>query len=176
MAMKSRPLVKFREAVRECLADGIVPTPQALKDRGHDYTDKKFGRSFSAGYYAQAREEEFIKAGWRRMQFVPDGSNFRWLPIKRKSDKSEGHRVVSAFRVGDVVRFYNSAIIDANPDVAGNTYQITGYESGALLDRDDLPRGATALCVEVGKNEHIMCWDDELTLVQVNPAFPLRRK
>jgi hypothetical protein len=177
----SRPLTEFRRVCQELLSQGISPTPGEMVQYGYS---KPGSRTFPSGHYNIAREQEYIRAGWRRVQTNPKSTsrfpNHTWRFFTRKGDKSEGHKVVSKFRIGDTVRVMDSRLVEDLNLKTADVFEIGGYESGWHLDRDDLPSGATALCLTTSKRKNgtdfVMVWDDEIILVEPAKAFPLKMK
>lgn len=173
----SRPLKQFREIINALVDLDVAPTPRVMAHYG--YTNPTT-RQFNSGHYVIAREEELIKRGWRRISYKDkfkkpplNAPNFRWLPCERQPAKSEGRKVVSQFRVGDQVWVYSNILHDMWGGSLKGIHPIVDYEAGELLDRDDLPKGASALVVQL-EDDQVMVWDDELVLVKPTDDFPIK--
>jgi hypothetical protein len=164
MAMQSRPLVRFREGVRACLAEDILPTPQVMAERGYDYRDKKYPRSFQAGYLTLAREEEMLDAGWRRMAYKVGGSNYRWVKITRKADTLDsGKRVRTKFRVGDKIQVYSAE----HAHLHGKVLDVVSYD-------EENGYGVWVATGAKDKKKNEFLQDAQMILAEANEQFPLK--
>lgn len=149
----SRPLVDFREAVRELLSQGIAPTPQAMAENGYGRWVNIADRTFKDGHLAKAREEEFLSAGWRRVAFKESATthNFRWVSVDRKRLKG----VQSKFRPGDTVKVYTGR----------------GEDHGAIASVTGC-QGLT-VNVQIGRKQ-VSMYDADLILLIPSEDYPLR--
>jgi hypothetical protein len=172
-------LPEFRAIVRGLIMRGIAPTPKeivlAADGRYGKLGNNNSGATLTSGRYTAAKNDELLLAGWRPVML--GNVNYSWRPVHRAPDVSEGHKVVSSFRRGDLVRILMHSIREAN-DLEDKAYKIADYEGGWHTDRDDiLVPDYTALCVEVGggngRSETVMCADDELALITPAHEFPL---